>query len=53
MSKLFNLDSPILRVLGTLADMCILNIDNTKDISAPIENHMASISFKNNSLTSD
>ena len=26
MSKLFNLDSPILRVLGTLADMCILNI---------------------------
>ena len=26
MGKLFNLDSPILRVLGTLADMCLLNI---------------------------
>lgn len=26
MNKLFNLDSPILRVLGTLADMCLLNI---------------------------
>ena len=26
MGKLFNLDSPILKVLGTLADMCLLNI---------------------------
>ncbi|MBQ8041164.1 MAG: DUF624 domain-containing protein [Lachnospiraceae bacterium] len=26
MGKLFNLDSPILRALGTLADLCILNI---------------------------
>ncbi len=26
MGKLFNLDSPILKVLGTLADLCLLNI---------------------------
>lgn len=26
MGKLFNLDSPIMRVLGTLADMCVLNL---------------------------
>lgn len=26
MGKLFNLDSPIMRVLGTLADLCMLNI---------------------------
>ena len=26
MGKLFNLDSPIFKVLGTLADMCLLNI---------------------------
>lgn len=26
MGKLFNLDSPILKVLGTLADMCLLNL---------------------------
>lgn len=26
MGKLFNLDSPILKVLGTLADLCILNL---------------------------
>jgi uncharacterized membrane protein YesL len=26
MGKLFDLDSPILRVLGTLADLCLLNI---------------------------
>jgi len=26
MGKLFNLDSPIMKVLGTLADMCLLNI---------------------------
>lgn len=26
MGKIFNLDSPIMKVLGTLADMCLLNI---------------------------